>query len=113
VLVKALGLFMQLKLNLYWLKIRRYWREPGTVFARVAWVFVSVIRLHYFLRTYCGLGCDTKVQPIPETVTACLDNRQENKLSSVITSVMDIFLFPSRHRQLNNTGKIRYLVRLE
>jgi len=42
---------MQLKLNLNWLKIRRYWREPGTIFARVAWVFVSVISLHYFLLT--------------------------------------------------------------
>ena len=57
-LVKALELFMQLELNLNWPKIRRYWREPGTIFARVVWVFVSVISLHYFL-----LGYDTKVRP--------------------------------------------------
>jgi hypothetical protein len=61
--MKALELFMQLKLNLNWPKIRRYWREPGTFFARAAWVFVSFISLHYFLLTYCGLGCDIKVQP--------------------------------------------------
>ena len=91
--VKALELFMQLKLNLNWLKIHCYWREPGTIFERIAWVFVSVISLHFFLLTYCGLGCDTKVQPptrpVPEPVTPCLDNRQENKLASVINSVID------------------------
>jgi len=94
VLVKALESFMQLKLNLNWPKIRYYWREPGTIFARTAWVFDSVISMYYFLLTYCGLGCDTKVQPptrpIPEPVIACLDNRKENKLASVITSVMPV-----------------------
>ena len=104
VLVKALELFMQLKLNLHWPKIRRYWREPGTIFARVAWVFGSVVSMHYFLLTYCGLGYVTKVQP-PNTVHTwtcdCVFGQQKWKqFASLVSSVIDIFLFTSRHTQL-------------
>jgi hypothetical protein len=77
---------------------------------------VCVISMHHFVLTYSGLGFDANVQlptrPVPEPVTACFDNRGENKLAPVITSVIHIFIFPSRHAQLTMQGKIRYMVRL-
>jgi hypothetical protein len=75
-----------------------------------------VISMHYFVPTYCWLGYDTKVllpaRSLPEPVTACFDNSEENKLSPVINSVIRIF-FPSRHTPPTVQGKIRYMVRIE
>jgi hypothetical protein len=89
-LAKTLKLFMQLKLYLNWPNILRYW--PRFLHMLPA---ACVISMHYFVRTHCGLGCDTEVllpaRSLPEPVTARFDNSEENKLTPVINSVIRIF----------------------